>query len=327
MASVPAEISVVLVTDGLATLRKTLAYLRAQAGADRMEIVIVATRPEDIPLTAPELEKFAQVQVLPIEDVSSPPSARAKAVRAATAPLVLFAETHSYPRPGYIETLVRAHHQGPWAAVGPSMGNANPDSALSWANLMLDYGRWVPDDQRGVIDDVPGHNAAYKRAALLEFGDDLPRQLRADSIMHRELRERGHELYFESAARTDHLNVSLFRWSVVERFFASRHFAGLRARGWSLPRRLLYIVGAPLIPAVRLRRILDFVRRSEEAPPLRRLLPALGFTLTASALGEAVGYAAGPGRGGFSYEIELYRSRFVRPEDRTADADERTWPS
>jgi hypothetical protein len=327
MSATLPEISVVLVTDGLATIRKTLAYLRAQAGAERMEIVIVATQPEQVSPTARELAKFAQVQVLAIDDLSSPPSARAKAVRAATAPLVLFAETHSYPRPGYVETLVRAHHDGPWAAVGPSMGNANPKSALSWANLMLDYGRWIPDDERGVIDDVPGHNAAYKRSALLEFGDDLPRQLKADSIMHAELRERGHELYFASDARTDHLNVSRLRWSVVERFYASRHFAGLRARGWPLPRRLLYIAGAPLIPAVRLKRILDFARRSEEAPPLRRLLPALAFTLSASALGELAGYAAGPGQGGFPYEIEVYRSRFVRPEDRAADADERTWPS
>jgi glycosyl transferase family 2 len=321
------EVSAILVTDNLSTIRKTLSYLRNQAGAERMEIVIAATRPGDVEPAAPELQGFGQVRVVPIDDLSSPPLARAEAVRAASSPLVLFAETHSYPRPGYVEALVRAHHAGPWAVVGPSMGNANPDSALSWANLLLDYGRWVSSEERGVIDDVPGHNAAYKREALLEFGDDLSQQLRADSIMHADLRTRGYELYLEPEARIDHLNVSLLRWSAVERFHSSRHFAGLRARGWPLRRRLLYIGGAPLIPAVRLRRILGFVRRSRDAPSALRLLPALGFVLTLSAFGELAGYAFGPGRAGYSYEIEVYRSRFVRPADRVQDADEDTWPT
>jgi hypothetical protein len=321
------EVTAILVTDDLSTIRKSLSYLRAQSGAERMEIVVAATRPDEVEPTAPELQGFASVRVIPIEDLSSPSLARAKGVQAATAPIVLFAETHSYPRPGYVEALVRAHRSGPWAAVGPSIANANPDTSLSWANLLLDYGRWVASDERGVIDDVPGHNGAYKREALLEFGDDLAQQLRADSIMHANLRARGYELYLEPEARVDHLNVSLMSSSVAERFHSSRHFAGLRARGWPVLRRLLYIGGTPLIPVVRLKRIAGFVRRSPEAPPLLRLLPALAFVLTLSAVGELAGYVFGPGHAGFPYEIEVYRSRFVRAADREQDADETTWPT
>jgi hypothetical protein len=145
--------------------------------------------------------------------------------------------------------------------------------------------------------------------------------------MHANLRARGYELYLEPEARVDHLNVSLMSSSVAERFHSSRHFAGLRARGWPVLRRLLYIGGTPLIPVVRLKRIAGFVRRSPEAPPLLRLLPALAFVLTLSAVGELAGYVFGPGHAGFPHEIEVYRSRFVRAADREQDADETTWPT
>lgn len=320
------ELSAVIITDGLATIRKTLRHLRAQSGAERIEVVIAASRPDEVDTNAPELEGFAAVRVLPIDDLSDPPLARARGIAAASAPIVLFAETHSYPRPGYVEALVRAH-ESPWAVVGPSIENANPESTLSWANILLDYGRWLATSERGVIDDVPGHNAAYKRDALLQFGDDLPRQLRADSIMHAELRRRGYELYLEPAAKIEHLNVSRLRWSAKERFFSSRQFAGVRARDWPVLRRLLYIGGAPLIPVVRLKRIIGFARRPANAPSLLRLLPALSFVLLISAAGELVGYAFGPGRGGFGYQIEVFRSRFVRTADQVRDADEATWPA
>ena len=70
----------------------------------------------------------------------------------------------------------------------------------------------------------------------------------ADTIMHAEFRARGQELFLEPAARVDHLNVSRLRWALIERFESGRTFAGMRARGWSWPRRLAYALGSPLIP-------------------------------------------------------------------------------
>jgi hypothetical protein len=320
------ELSVVFVTDQLATIRKTLAHFRAQDGSERLEIVIAAPN-EIVADGAAELTPFGEVKVVRVDDISETPLVRAAAVQATRAPLVVFAETHSYPRPGYVDALIRAHREDRRAVVGPSMANANGDTLVSWVGLFMDYGAWVANDRRGLAKDVPGLNSAYKREALIEFGDDLAEQLRASRLMHEELRRRGYELYLEPDAVCDHLNSSRLLWSVAEHFQSGRKFAGQRARRWRRGRRLLFAGGSPLIPAVRLRRILRDVRRSGHRELLPRMLPSLTLVLVASAIGELVGYVSGPGRSLLLFRMELFKNRYTRPADRLHDADERTWPN
>ena len=319
------EISIVLVTDRLETVRKTLAYFRAQEGHERMEIVLIAPARQEVDESAGELRGFGHVQIVEVDSVLKPPLVRAEGIRAASAPIVLFAETHAYPQPGYVKALVRAHQSGPWAAVGPAVGNANPETTLSWANLFLDYGPWIEATRAGVTEDVPGHNAAYKRDVLLAFGDRLPLELRADHLMHAKLRAQGKELYLEPQAKVDHTNVSHPWWTVVERFQSARNFAGLRRGGWSPSRRLVYVCGSPLIPLVRFRRIVRDIRRSGRDELLPRLIPALLFCLTVSAAGEFTGYLRGPGRNPTLYDIEVHRLRYTVRSDTVRDADEERW--
>jgi hypothetical protein len=100
----------------------------------------------------------------------------------------------------------------------------------------------------------------------------------------------------------------------------------LRARSWGPGLRLVYAGGSPLIPLVRLRRIVRDVRRSGHTELLPRLLPVLTLLLVISAAGEFVGYTCGPGRSTKLYEMELHKTRFTRRADREHEADERTWP-
>ena len=71
--------------------------------------------------------------------------ARLTGIQEARAPLVAFVETHSYQEQGWARALVEAHGE-PWGAVGPSVTNANPTGAISWAGLFLDYGEWLELD-------------------------------------------------------------------------------------------------------------------------------------------------------------------------------------
>jgi hypothetical protein len=134
--------------------------------------------------------------------------------------------------------------------------------------------------------------------------------------MHGELARRGHGLYLEAAARIDHLNVSRLRWALVERFESGRKFASIRVGRWSPARRLVYAAGAPLIPAVRLRRILAELRRSGRSRELLpRLLPVLALSLAVSALGELAGYVTASSRTTRLYDMELHKARYVRAAD------------
>jgi hypothetical protein len=318
------ELSVLLPTDSFETVEKILACLRAQPRASRLEVVFVTPSGAGLEDGDARVHGFAGVRVIEVPDVASLPRARARALRAASAPLVLFAETHAYPNAEYLDRLVEAH-AGPWPVVGPAIGNANPGSLMSWASLLMDYGRWVEAEQSGPIEDVPGHNSVYKRDLLLEL-DDLDELMTADAIMHAELRARGHELYLEPAARVDHLNVSQLRWALVERFESGRTFAGMRSRSWGLAHRLAYALGSPLIPLVRFRRIRLYLRRCRDAPSMLRLGPALALALAVSAFGEFVGYVVGRGKTDHLYDMELHKVRYVLRRERAVEDDKSLWP-
>ncbi len=302
----------VLPTDSYETIAEVVRGWSAQTASRSIELVIVIPGAGPDRSEHPELDSFNGVKL-----VASPPYplpvARAAGIRAAAAPLVAIAETHSFPEPGCADALIAAH-RGPWAAVGPAMANANPDSLISWANLLLDYGPWVELADGGPADDVPVHNSCFKRRVLLDYGRGLDEVLSTEHFLVQDLQAKGHRLYMEPAARTAHLNVSKPVTWLSERFYAGRGFAAARARPWAGRRRLAYAAAAPLIPMLRFRRILSLVRGSPRTRGLLpRILPALVASLAVSALGELCGYAFGAGQAGpRCHEIELHRARFVR---------------
>lgn len=305
-------LSLVLVADRYETIRATVQRALAQTAVSRLEAVLVVPSACVFAGDQVELDRFGRCRLVEIGAVQSLPRARAEGVRAATAPLVVLTESHSFPHPEWAQALIDAH-QGPWAAVGPALANGNPQTSMSWAALLIAYGRWSEWAPAGEIEDLPGHNSCYKRDLLLAYGDELPELMEMESRLHEDLRRRGHRLYFEPAAKTDHVNVSRPSSFIAVRFHSGRLFGAARAEGWGARRRVVYALGAPLIPAVRLRR---FVRdlRLPGAPSrlLPRILPALMLGLVVSSFGELMGYAFGPGRSTHGREdIELHRELHV----------------
>ena len=297
----PAEMSVVLVTpDRFETIRRTTRHLRDQAGADRIELIIVAPTTDAINDADPaELDRFCRVVCLaadgPIRCVEK---ASVPGVFAATAPIIAFIEDHAFPAPGWAEAIFQAH-QGPWAAVGSAISNGNPTSSLSWASLMLAYGRWVDPERAGVVNALPGHNITYKRERLIEFGARLPEMFGRESTLHDEIQAAGHRLFLEPKAEIAHLNPSLIGSTIELRAQAGWLYGALRARreGWSPWKRLLYIAGAPLIPLIRFRRVRsDLFNNPQRRELLARIWPGLAFALALDGAGQAIGYAIGPGR-------------------------------
>lgn len=310
--------SVVLPTpDTFETIRRTIEALRAQTIADRLELVIVAPA-GDLPIDPVAVEGFASVQVVGVGTMTSSNAARVAGIRVARGPIVALAEDHCFPEPEWAAALLEAHGEG-YAAVGPVLHNANPGTAVSWANFLAEYGRWVAR-VAGDIDEVPGHNSAYQRALLLKYGDDLVELMEVESVIQAALRRSGERLLLEPAARAAHYNFSSFASSVSLRYYGGRLFAGHRVRVWKWWRRLIYVVGSPLIPFVRLRRILGVARRSGTCRlPRWRLIPVLLPLLIIDAFGELVGYLVGPGDAGTVLaSIEFHRDRYMTEADRQA---------
>jgi hypothetical protein len=271
-------------------------HLRGQGPVDRIELVIVAPSLARLGADEHELRDFCDVRLIEHNPLAPPGRAFACAVRAATAPVLAVAVDHAYPEPGWGEALIHAH-EGRYGAVGAAIANANPDSALSWGNLMVSYGRWVPPVQGGVVDDLPTLNVSFKSAALLELGDELGALIDKGGDLFIELRGRGYDLYLEPAARVRNVNLSRLRETARYRVNFARLLAAVRAEreSWSAARRLLYLLGGPLIPGVRLARMVrDLRRRGHRLHP--RLVSGMVIALLFDAVGQMLAFGLGRGR-------------------------------
>lgn len=321
-----AELSIVLVTDSAPRLRKVLRCYRAQTDPGRLEIVVVALAGATISHAEISALGFPHVRLVAVagHDLAR---AETQAVHAATAPFVLFAQTHGYPRPGFVDALLAATRTGSWTVVGPVMANANPHSVVSWAAMCIHYGVWSAQSARGATLSTPGHHSVYERRALLALGDELSLHLDAGASLQDALRARGGTLFLEPAASLAIVNISRLGPFLSDQFLQSAKFARQRRRDWSPARRLLYVMGAPLIPAVRLARIAADLRREGRLHELWRGLPVLLAGLALSAAGECLGYAVDIDGAPLRVDTALDRLRYVRTEDRRHELDESTWPS
>lgn len=291
-----ADISVVLVTPaGLDAIGRTLCHLRNQTASDRVELVIVSPSPLDLDLDRDELNGFAGLRLVDVGPFKAAGAAFAAGVRAASAPIIGCAEEHSFPEPEWAAALIDAH-AGPWAAVGSAVKNANPATRVSWAHLFTDFGCAAPPLPGGEASELPGHNTAYKREVLRRYGQELDLLLEVEWVLHEDLRAAGEHFLSEPRAVSRHLNASRRGSHLRAEFQGGRIFAANRAhlRGWSRLRRLVWVAGSPLMPAVRLARCLTDVRRSYPEHSVS-LIPALGLGLIVNAAGQMLGYALGAG--------------------------------
>jgi len=282
MTDTTPSLSVVIATpDHYRTIRKTIGFLRRQTARDQIELVIVAPDAGTLGLVAEEMSEFGRFRVVEIGPVVTIGRANAAGIRAASAPVVALAEDHAFPDPDWAAALIAAH-RGPWAAVGPVVRNANPDSLVSRADFRIGYGPWAEPQPAGERDFLPGHNSSYKRELLLAYGDRLEAMMEAETVLHWDLRAQGYQLWLEPAARIAHVNFRRWRTWLGMQFHLGRVFAATRAERWPWWRRALFAGGSPLIPLVRLWR-------------LRCASPAMVIGLAVDGLGQLAGYAAGAG--------------------------------
>jgi hypothetical protein len=302
----------IVLTDDFATIRRVVEHLTAQTIAGEVELVVVCPSAKALEFPAGAAGALARVTVVesPLLPVGH---ARAAAMRAATAPIIVLGETHAFPAPDWAEQLIRAHG-GPWLAVAPGMENGNPDSARSWSGFLMDYGRWLAERPAGEIAEPPAYNASWKREALVGLQDRLALMLEPGGAMDQRFAGRPAVFHHEPKARVAHLNVArpAAAWA-AERYWGGRLFGARRCREWPLLRRLVYFVGSVLVPPIRLvrTRAALMLARGGRALPRATVAAVAGGSLL-WALGEAMGYLAGEGPSeARMLEYELHKERYA----------------
>ena len=310
------QMSVILITpDHYGTIRNAVRNLQCQTVTSVLEIVIVCPSRASLELIESELDNFAGYQVVEIGNFSSTAVARAAGVQHAYATIVAFTEDHSFPAPRWAELLI-TRHQEAWTGVGPVFRNANPTTAVSGANFLIEYGDFADPIATRFLRHIPGHNSSYKRTALLEYGERLAEMLEAESPMQWDMMSRGHTFCMEPDAKAYHLNYSILTASLVVHFWAGRVFAASRCQQWATSRRLLYFFASPLIPIVRLIRISRTIFRLRQSSRLPMLFLFVIVMLIVSGAGEACGYLLHTGESmRMVSKREFHRERYLVPRD------------
>ena len=320
MSAAP-QLSAVVVGDGdYETIRPLIRSLSLQRDPSRIEVVAVVSG-NGTPLRAgPEAETLGAVRFVELSDTSELREARRIGFEAASAPVVLLAETHCFPAPGWLDAVLAAHAEG-WAIVGPRVGNANPGSATSWANFFEHYAIYHLDLTRGPVPIVAGHNSTFAKADLIALGDDLPNLLRDFQGLYQTLGARGSQPVLEPGALMMHTNMSTLRGLLPECWASGRTGAALRSRRWSRPKRLAYALAWPLIAVVEMARRSPSIRtatREIEVPA--GAVPLFAAAVLLRCLAEAVGFLLGRSERAERQldDTETHRLRFVLDADREA---------
>ncbi len=283
----------ILVSDHCERIERVLQSLAGQTIANRAELLLVISTPPDASLLERLSGSFHSVQVVEVPSIVPLAKARALGVRAARAPFVFIAETHAYPDPHLGEKLIAAL-SGEWSAAVPGFRNGNPNSGLSWAGFLSDYGAWSDTLDAGATVVMPSHDSAFRKSVLLEFGDRLEQALTFGDELFVTLGERGHRAWFEPSAGIQHINIDRMSCFVRERYLSGVLIGGYRSERWGLARRLVYAAGSPLIPIVLLSRIRKGVQEvgKKEQLPLTTI-PSLILGAVLKAAGEMRGYLLG----------------------------------
>jgi GT2 family glycosyltransferase len=287
------ELSVVIAAvNETSLLRDCLEALRAQAGPQKIEIVVVdragGGEVESLRLAFPDL-------ILIAAPARTIPQMRAEGLKRATAPLIGFLEDHTNVVPTWLESMRRGHGTGA-GAVGGSVTNGC-FTMVDWAAFFVEYNEHMTPMPAGEVPSLPGNNVSYKRSAIEACGDLFYRGL-WETFLHAALADKGFRFRCESGAEVIHAKPFSFAHFAEQRWHLARSYAGMRVRDFSTAKRLLYAAASPLLLPLLTARV---VRRVLARPgngylaALIKCFPLLLLFLSIWTVAEFVGYAWGEG--------------------------------
>lgn len=289
------DISIVIaVQDEETALAECLASLREQRHTRRAEVLVVDSSRGGV---ARVVEKgLPDAHVLRVEGTVLVPHLWAIGARRASGEIVAFTTAHFVPAPGWIAAITR-HMEGPNAAVGGVIENAEPSSGVRWAVYFTRYTAYMPPLFPSETAQVPGDNAAYRRRVIDRYAALIVHGFWENTV-NDHLRRDGHRLFLSPEIRVVHRAAPSVAAFCRQRFAHGRVFGTERVASAGRGQRLLRILTAPLIPGIYLARIGGHVLRRRR----HRLEFALAFPLVVLftlcwASGELVGYLFGMGRG------------------------------
>lgn len=288
----PALTVVVPSVNGLGDLQDCLTALSKQRADVNLE-VLVADRCGE-PLRGEVRRRFPWVRLLEAAPGTTIPDLRALAFREAKGASVAVIEDHVIVPPGWARALLDAQ-AGADVVVGGAVENAAVDRTVDWAAFLCEYSHCILPLPDGRVDWVTGNNVIYPRALLDRYESVLGRG-QWENRLHDAMRRDGVPLVCRPQISVGHKKHYTVGEYLSQRYLYARSYAGARVADASLPKRLGYGAAALALPPLLMYRTVSRVlSKRRHRAELVRSLPLLAMFVVSWALGEMVGYVAGPG--------------------------------
>lgn len=255
------------------------------------EIVVADCSPDDP--TAAVRAAFPRAKVLHFASRTSVPEMRWRAVGQTGGDVIAAVEGRCVPDAHWAAELVRAHERHPAVpAIGGPVALRAGASWFDWGLYWSEFGAFAPPLADAKARQLSGANLSYKRAALEDCRDLLDAGVWEAAVHERWLRA-GRPLRTCPATVVFHNGMSHAAAFMMRFQYGRSYAAGRFGAAFGLG-RLLYGIGAPVLPLVLLWRTGASAHRAARAAAFWGALPwVLALDLAWSA-GELVGYLCGP---------------------------------
>ncbi len=235
----------------LANGYRSLEHICAQSLASEIHLVIITSGRQQLEYNLPNcLQKVHSYEVV------QPPKHIVHSIdecliylsrKVVRTKLVAYVEDHAFITENWVEAMLTAFELDDWAAVSSTYKNANPDTWLSWANLMLTYGGFLDPFPEGESIEVGAHNMVLNREYFLdavdkglnyEYGIQLGQRLKLF----------GYRSYISNQTWVYHTQASKWRDAIRARYLDGRIRGANRADydSWSTARSYFYLLVSPL---------------------------------------------------------------------------------
>jgi hypothetical protein len=275
---------------------RSVAHLLSQTALDRMEIVVV-----DVGSAGPPFEgaEHPRVRYSHRPDMALYCDAQGEILRQARTPVVAFIEDHCYAAPPWAASILEAFENPRVAAVNYTFTVARVDTWMSRSILMAEYGHWMAPHPGGKVRISSSTNVAYRRDLLLKAASRGDPLFEAEFLIHRLLREAGHEIHVAPGALVAHESWTTLVDACLANAANKRVLGARRAEagGWGPLRRAGWASAMITAPVLFLSRLAWTLRRRPLLWPVFLAgLPVIVAIYCACAAAEAAGYLLGPGR-------------------------------
>lgn len=292
MAENRPEISIVIGSQqACQTIMACLNAVTAQARLLKAEIIVADGSTDG---TADIIANyFPEVELIRGDGEQLIPALWGMGMARAQAPLIAITTAQCVPMAGWLPAMIEAVGiQQHCLGVGGAIDGPCAATLMDWAAYFSRYSAYMPPVTSGLVAEIPGDNAVYRRPVLERYWGRQDQGF-WETVVHHRLRAEGEKLYLSSDIRV-RLGATSRPWEFARsRFRHGRHFSSTRP-GMSTGGRVIRLLAVPaLLPFLLLRIGRRVVRhRPDWALTFCLAFPWLIYFVGAWSLGELIGYIA-----------------------------------